>query len=161
MFKDYEDKTTTEADRALLKTATVVKPGSNKAVINGGIMNVYEANTAYGVQYLDGNVYVPAAMLNDALGYGTTKVIYESDRRFLKIDTEERMVYTTVDSTAAVSDGKDIYLSAPVKEIGGVIYVPVSMMGEAFGLEILNMGNAVAFGKNISPDAASRAAELI
>ena len=71
------------------------------------------------------------------------------------------MVYTTVDSTSAVSDGKDIYLSAPVKEIGGVIYVPVSMMGEAFGLEILNMGNAVAFGKNISPDAASRAAELI
>lgn len=161
VFKDYEDKTTTEADRALLKTATVVKPGSNKAVINGGIMNVYEANTAYGVQYLDGSVYVPAAMLNDALGYGTTKVIYESDRRFLKIDTEERMVYTTVDSISAVSDGKDIYLSAPVKEIGGVIYVPVSMMGEAFGLEILNMGNAVAFGKNISPDAASRAAELI
>lgn len=161
VFKDYEDKTTTEADRALLKTATVVKVGSNKAVINGGIMSVYEANTAYGVQYADGNVYVPAAMLSDALGYGTTKVIYEPDRRFLKIDTEERMVYTTVDSVSAVSDGRDIYLSAPVREIGGVIYVPVSMMSEAFGLETVNLDGAVAFGKNISTDAASRAAELI
>lgn len=162
VYTELEQKAVSEEDRALLKETTVVKAGSKKAVIRGGIMNVYEANTAYGVLDINGETYIPAACLSDALGYGTTRVIYEADREFLKIDTKEKMAYAVVGSLSTVSDGKDVYLSSPVISEGGVIYVPVSMMKEAFGLDVIKTENgAVAFGKNISAEAAQRAAELI
>lgn len=161
VFTELEQKAVSEEDRSLLAETTVIKAGARKAVIRGGIMNVYEANNAYGVQAVDGRLYIPAACLSDALGYGTTKVIYESDRSFLKIDTKEGMAYTTVGSNAAVFEGQDKYLSAPALIIGGVPYIPVSMMSELFSLEVVSCGDVTAFGKSINEDAVKRAAELI
>lgn len=161
VFTELEQKTVSEEDRKLLSETTVIKAGARKAVIRGGIMSTYEANSAYGVQTVDGELYFPAACLADALGYGTTKVIYESDRSFLKIDTKDGMAYTTVGSNAAVFEGQDRYLSAPALIIGGVPYVPVSMMEELFSLEVVSLDGVKAFGKSINTDAVKRAAELI
>lgn len=88
VFTELEQKAVSAEDRSLLSETTVIKPGARKAVIRGGVMSTYEANSAYGVQTVEGELYFPTACLSDALGYGTTKVIYESDRNFLKIDTK-------------------------------------------------------------------------
>lgn len=162
VFTDVDELTVGDKDRELLKTATVLKANSTKAVVHGGIVNAYEANTAYGVINIDGNLYFPASLLSDALGYGTTKVIYEADRAFLKIDTGDKLVYTTVGSLSAVVNGRDTALSSPTAELDGVAYVPVSMMEECFELDIVKLDdNTAAFGEDIGYYAAERAAELI
>ena len=162
VYSEIEQKTVTEADRELLKNTTVVKVGSNKAVIRGGVMNTFEANTAYGVREINGTAYVPYTMLKDAIGYGTTLLTYESGRSFFKIDAKQGMGYLTLNTKQATIDGAKIDISYPVVDIDGIAYVPVMLMFDMFGFDVRNLGNGIyAFGEEINTEAALRAAELI
>ncbi len=162
IYSEFEQKTVTDADRAALKNTTVVKVGSNKAVIRGGIMDAFEANTAYGVREIDGTAYVPYTMLKDAVGYGTTRTIYEGYRSFFKIDSKEGFFYTTLNTLTGVADGVDITLTKPVTDIDGIAYVPVTFLFDTLGYDVKNLGNGIyAFGTEIDEAAALRASELI
>ena len=162
VYSEIEQKAVTDSDREALKNTTVVKAGSSKAVVRGGIMDAFEANTAYGVREIDGTAYVPYTMLKDVVGYGTTRTIYESYRNFFKIDSKEGFCYTTVGTLTGVVDGVDITLTKPVLDIDGIAYVPVTFLFDTFGYDVRNLGNGIfAFGTDIDTDAALRAAELI
>lgn len=162
VYSVFEQKAVTDADRALLKNTTVVKPGSNKAVINGGIMNAFEANTAYGVREINSAAYVPYSMLKDVIGYGTTIVTYEKGRNFFKIDSANGMCYATVNSLEGTTDGKKITLNKPVVDIDGIAYVPLTFLSDMYGFDIVNLGNGCyAVGTKIDIDASLRASELL
>ncbi|MDP4133247.1 MAG: stalk domain-containing protein [Bacillota bacterium] len=148
--------------REALKGTTIVKTGTNKAIIKGAKMNVYESDTRYGVRELNGTAYIPAAMLKDAIRYGTTKITFESDRSFLKVDTEKGMAYTTIGTKAAVFEGKDVALTNPAALIDGVPYVPVSFMSDIFGYTVKNLGGGVyIFGDKVNEEAAKSAANML
>ncbi len=162
VFSEIEQKAVTEEDRVALKNTTVVKTGSSKAVIRGGIMDAFEANNAYGVREINGTAYVPHTMLKDAIGYGTTRTIYEGYRSFFKIDSKEGFFYTTLNTLTGVADGVDITLTNPVIDIDGIAYVPVTFLFDTLGYDVKNLGNGIyAFGTEIDEAAALRAAELI
>ena len=101
-------------------------------------------------------------MLKDAIGYGTTRTIYESYRSFFKIDCKEGFCYTTLNTLTGVADGVDITLSNPVIDIDGIAYVPVTFLFDTLCYEVKNLGNGIyAFGTEIDEAAALRASELI
>ena len=162
VYSEIPQKAVTKEDREALKNTTVVKIGSNKAVIRGGVMDAFEANTAYGVREIDNTAYVPYTMLKDAFGYGTTLLTYERERNFFKIDAKEGMAYTTVGTFEATIDGAKIKIKHPVVDVDGIAYVPVMLMFDLYGFDVRNLGNGIyAFGEEINVDAALRAAELI
>lgn len=151
----------TMADRRALSGCTVIKMGKNRAVIRGGIMPTFEADTRYGVRDFAGVPYMPGAMLKDAIGYGTTKITFEADRNFVKIDTALGMGYTTVGSNAAVFEGRDITITNPVTVVDGIPYIPVTLLSEMFGYTVTDLsGGAFAFGETIPAEAAKAASEL-
>ena len=83
------------------------------------------------------------------MGYGETKVTYDNVKNILIIKTHEltereitdyQWAYTTLGTLDARVDGALTSISAPVKAVNGIIYVPVSFLSECFGWDVQPLG---------------------
>ena len=119
-------------------------------IANGGKMYVHDKDIRVSTFEEGNTIYVPVTALEDIMGYGETKVTYDSAKNILIIKTHEltgreitdfQWAYTTLGTLEARVDGVVTTLSAPVKAIDGIIYVPVSLLSECFGWEVISVDN--------------------
>ena len=141
----------TKEQRTSLSGTTIVKGGSNRAAVNGAKMFTYEADLRYGARVLeDGVTYFPVNLLKESLTFGKSKIIFEADRNFVKMQNHDILVYTYVGGNYAYANGAYKTITTPVRNIDGIPYIPVTFMAEAFGMEVYAAGdNLYAFGYNV------------
>ncbi len=173
LYTETEQVSLSAEERAALKGTSVFKAGSGKMVVSGGKMNVYEADTRVIPFEENGTLYVPADTWEELLGFGLSKVKYDSEDNVLYIarhdldieleDTENRgaeitnyvWTYNVLGSAEVRVNGEAGYLSAPLTVKDGIVYVPLTYASEAFGWTYKNLGNGAYM---ISQDGASDAA---
>lgn len=173
LFTELQQVSLSASERAALKGTSVLKAGSGKMVVSGGKMNVYEADTRITPFEANGTLYVPADTWEELLGFGLSKVKYDSEDNILYIarhdldieleDTENRgaeitnyvWTYNVLGSAELRVNGELNYLSAPLTVKDGIIYVPLTYASEAFGWTYKSLGNGAYM---ISQDGASDAA---
>ena len=150
LYTEIPQTALTKEERAALSDATVLKGGSAKMIVDGGKMYVYEKDTRVTAFSENGTVYVPMNALEDIMGYGETKVTYDYTKNVVYIKTHEltgreitdyQWIYTYLGTNEARVDGKVQSLSNPVKAVNGIIYVPVSLLSECFGWEVISLGD--------------------
>lgn len=173
LFTELQQVSLSASERAALKGTSVLKAGSGKMVVSGGKMNVYEADTRITPFEANGTLYVPADTWEELLGFGLSKVKYDSEDNILYIarhdldieleDTENRgaeitnyvWTYNVLGSAELRVNGELNYLSAPLTVKDGIIYVPLTYASEAFGWTYKSLGNGAYM---ISQDGASDSA---
>ncbi len=144
---------TKEESRALSETS-VLKAGSAKMIANGAKMNVYEGDTRVTPFEMNGTLYIPEQAYNEVMGYGFSKTRYVSaDNNFftyhfelsedMKNIVNYKWTYSALDSLDVRIDGKAAKLSAPVKYVDGIFYIPVSLIAECYGYEVKNLGDGI------------------
>lgn len=150
-YTEKEIISMTKEQRAALSGTTIVKGGSNRAAVNGAKMFTYEADLRYGARVLeDGVTYFPVNLLKETLTFGKSRIIFEADRNFLKMQNHDILVYTYIGGDYAYANGAYKTITTPVRNIDGIPYIPVSFMAEAFGMELYNAGdNVYAFGASV------------
>lgn len=173
LYTEIEQVSLSEADREALKGTSVLKANNGKMVVSGGKMNVYEADTRVVPFEANGTLYVPADTWEELLGFGLSKVRYDSEDNILYLarhdldisldDPENRgaeitnyvWTYNVLGSAEVRVNGEASYLSAPLAVQNGIIYVPLTYASEAFGWTYRNLGNGAYM---ISQDGVSEAA---
>ena len=160
-------------ERALLSGTSVLKAGSGKMVVSGGRMNVYERDTNVTPFEANGTLYVPAETFEELLGYGMSKVRYDSEdniiylaRHDLSDDYKEITnyvwTYSVIGSNEVRTNGEAAALSAPVTVKNGIIFVPLTYLSEAFGFAYRSLGNgAYAVSEGALSDSGIAAAQAI
>ncbi len=171
LYTEIEQVSLDAETRAALNDTSVFKAGSNKMIVSGGKMNVYDADTRISTFAENGTLYVPELAVEEIMGYGETKTeYYESDnaqyvsnynRSGIEI-VDHISSYTIVGSMEARMNGRLVTLSNPVKVVNGLRYIPLSYLTEVFGWETYVSGDvfAVSVGE-INVDAVTKAAEII
>ena len=158
--------------RKALYDTSVFKAGSNKMVVSGGKMNVYDADTRITSFEENGTLYVPELAVEDIMGYGETKTEYYAEDNAQYVSNYNRegieivdhiSSYTIVGSLEARQNGRLVALSNPVKVVNGLRYIPVSYLSEVFGWSVKNYGNGIyaVSGETINDSAVTKAAEII
>ena len=159
VYTEISETTLTKGERKALSDTTVVKAYSGKIIIKGAKMPVYEKDTRVKTFAENGTVYVPMGAIEEAMGYGRSKVFYNADLNavyFYTYDliddkiTNNEWAYSYLDSDKAYYNGHlEMSLENPIKAIDGVIYIPVSFLSDCFGWDIKAIGeNAFAISKN-------------
>ena len=121
-------------------------------IANGGKMYVHEADIRVAPFEENGTVYVPESAFNEIMEYGRSKTEYNSyynmffTHHFDMNDeltevTDYTWTYSLLDSNEVRINGELSTLSAPVKAVDGIIYVPVSLLSECFGWEVISVDN--------------------
>lgn len=141
-------------ERDMLFDTTIFKAGSEKMIVSGAKMDVYEK--AKGVTPIEINktLYIPEDAFNEAMGYGRTKTSYNAFYNVLRtyhFEMNEELTevtnymwtYCTLDTLVAKVDGEMKTLSNPVREIDGIIYIPLSFIEECYGYEVMSFGDGV------------------
>ena len=106
---------------------------------------------------------MPGDSLLEILGYGRSKVEYDSSYNSyfiyyyemndaLNEVTTNRFLMSVLDTESVYVDGKTLSLSAPVTSKDGIIYVPLSLLSEAFGFTVTNIGNGIYTVSENTPD---------
>ncbi len=153
-YTEKELVSMTSEERAALSGTTIVKGGSNRAAVSGAKMFTYEPDLRYGARVMeDGVTYFPVYLLKDALTYGKSRIEFEPDRNFVKMQNHDILVYTYVGGDYAYANGAYKTITTPVRNIDGIPYIPVTFMAEAFGMELYDAGdNLYAFGYNVDKE---------
>ncbi len=139
-----------DAERAALNGVTVVMDGSDKTYVNGKKMNIYEPDTRVTAKMINGVMYIPSYILEEALNYRTT---YDYERAMYKLDTGKDYFYSDLGSNAIKKNGKDMMITNPVTFMDGTTYIALTTLNEVFGIEIYTSGNKAAFGNGINKSA--------
>ncbi|MDP4133039.1 MAG: stalk domain-containing protein [Bacillota bacterium] len=152
LYTEIEQTTLTSEQKALLKDTAIMKANSGKMIVEGGKMNVYEQDTRI-TPVMDNNVlYFPASCLDEIMGYGETKTVYDSNKNMLFVKNFElidmkisnyKWIYTSLGSNEIRIDGELGHLSNPVKVINGMVYVPATLLSEGFGWTVTSIGSGV------------------
>ena len=173
LFTEIAGAALSESEKTALDGAAIVKAGSGEMIAAGGIMKLYEPDTRVTAFSENGTVYVPARALGDIMGYGETKTEWadvEADVLVIKNHdmndrtiTNNNWMWTKANSCEARVNGYLKALSNPVKVVGGIPYVPVSLLSECFGFNVADIGGgAFAVSRNrIDNNAATAAAAYI
>lgn len=154
LYTEVAQKALTANERAALKNTTIVKAGSNKMIIDGGKVGVYEKDTRVTAFEMNGTVYVPYMTYEDILGYGYAKVEYDAEQDILHMSrhdlsedlsaiTNKEWTYTFVGSLEVRKNGRVGTLSAPVIAANGILYVPLTYVAETFGWQYQNLGGGI------------------
>ena len=164
LYTEIQQTALTSDERKALSKTTIVKTGSNKMIIDGGKVGVFEADTRITPFEANGTVYVPFMTYEDILGYGYAKVEYDSEdnilymaRHDLSEDKREitnyQWTYNEIGTLAARINGREVSLSKPVMVVDGLIYVPLTYVSDTFGWNIKSFGNGVyALSRNAIDD---------
>lgn len=152
LFTEVEQTALTAEERAALAGTTVIRAGSNRMVVSGGKMYVYEPDTRITPFEANGTLYIPEYAFSEIMGYGRTKTRYEAAfDMFLTYRYEMNDALTEVTdytwtngvigSNEISVNGETMYLSAPVTVKDGIIYIPASMLSECYGVTVRSLGN--------------------
>ncbi len=151
---EIEQTALTAGERASLMDTAIIKAGAENMIVAGGKMPVNERDRSIRAFEEAGTLYVPEDAFNEIMGYGRTKTEYSPDYNVLRTYHYEMndelteavnymWTYTTLGTYEAKADGALKVLSAPVKSVNGVIYIPLSFIEECYGYEVENFGNGV------------------
>ncbi|MBQ2942945.1 MAG: hypothetical protein IJD97_12000 [Clostridia bacterium] len=167
LYTEVEEVSLDKATRSALADTSVFKAGSAKMNVSGGEMYVNEADTRIKTFSENDVLYVPLFAAEEILGYGETKVEYYSDinRIFVKnfnlgLSDEPMPDYRGNKSIRAIIkdyiwssneigetevrvNGRAKYLSATVKMVDGIIYLPITYFSDVFGWKTENLGNGI------------------
>lgn len=152
LYTQKEQTALSESDKNALMGSAVMKAGSNRMVVSGGKMYVYEPDTRITPFEDAGTLYVPEETVNEIMGYGRTKTRYESAFNMLltyHYDMNDELTevenytwtYGTLGSNEVRVNGKVKYLSAAPVEKDGIIYIPLSMLAECYGRTVKSLGD--------------------
>ncbi len=157
--------------RKALNDTSVFKAGTNKMVVSGGKMNVYDADTRITTFTENGTLYVPELAVEEIMGYGETKTEYYAEDNAQYVSNYNRSgieivdhiwSYTIVGSMEARKNGAVVALSNPVKVVDGLRYIPLSYISEVFGWKVYVNGDTFAIsGGEINEEAVLKAAEIL
>ena len=155
VYTEKEEKVLTGAERSRLYGTAVFKAGSDKMIISGGIMDVYEADNRITAFSQDGTLYIPATVFEEFM-YGESKVRYDRgdntlhlscfDLEDLKIK-DEVWTYLTLGGIEARVNGHLRQISHTAVALNGVIYIPVSIFSECFGFDVYSNGDVYAVSR--------------
>ncbi|MDP4133041.1 MAG: hypothetical protein Q8882_03415 [Bacillota bacterium] len=158
VYTEVQQKVLSKEQKAALKDTTIIGADKNRMVVSGGKMYVYEKDTRVTPKLIDGVLYFPVSVLEEALGYGETKYEYYSKDNMLFVRnhdlkdsqiTDYKWAYTTIGSYEVRINGKLSKLENPVKIVDGLIYVPITYAKDCFEYSIYDVGNGqFAFAKN-------------
>ncbi len=165
LYTEIPQTALTDAERSALKGTSIIKAGAAKMIVSGGKMPVYEADTRITAFESNGTLYVPFKTYEEILGYGLSKVEYDSEQNIVHLSrhdlsedykeiTNMEWTYNVIGSTEARNNGVVKTLTAPVTVANGMIYVPVSYLADVFGWNVKNFGNGLyAVSKTAIDDA--------
>ena len=141
-----------DAERNKLCDTTILKAGSQKMIVDGAKMNVYDADIRVSAYETNGTLYVPMTAMEEFMGYGETKITYDYLLNMLYIKTHEltnreitdfQWINTVLGTNVAFVDGKETVISNAVTVNNGIIYIPVSILSECFGWSVNSIGDGV------------------
>ena len=151
LYTEIAQTSATTADRDALYGTTIFKKGSNRMMVSGGKMYVYQPDTRITTVSENGTLYVPVNAMEDVLGYGESKFWYDNYENILHLENHDLdendeisdyiWTYTVLGTNEARVNGRVTALSNPVKVINGVIMVPVTYLSECFGVDIYDSGD--------------------
>lgn len=154
LYTEIAQVALTPSESAALSETSVLKAGSSKMIANGAKMYVYEDDIRVTPFEENGTLYIPEQAYNEVMGYGFSKTRYVSaDNNFFTYHFELNdelteiinytWTYSALDSLDARVNGRVTKLSAPVKYVNGIFYIPVSLIAECYGYEVKALGNGV------------------
>ncbi len=156
LYTEIEQTALTDTQRnEMYQTSTsVIKAGSPKMIANGGKMYVYEGDIRVAPFEENGTLYVPEQAYNEIMEYGRSKTEYNSFYNLffthhydmndeLTEVTDYTWTYSALDSTEVRVNGELSALSAPVKYVNGIFYIPVSLIAECYGWEVKSLGDGI------------------
>ena len=134
----------TDAERSALNGITLVKPGSTKMLVNGGKSDLAENNPLAYCTEINGEAYIPFKALEKILGFGITKVKYDSFYNILFVYTsdsdgieigEYKWAGAVLNTNEVRVNGVLKALKNPVIAYENTVYVPLSFLNDTFGIE--------------------------
>ncbi len=154
VFTVIPETSLTKSEREALCDTTIFKAGSEKMIVEGAKMDVYEKAKGVVPFEMGGTLYIPEDTFNEAMGFGRTKTDYNSFYNVfrtyhyemtedLSAVTNYKWTYSAIGTLTAKVDGEMRYLSNPIKAINGIIYIPLSFISECYGYEVKSLGNGV------------------
>ena len=172
LYTEIEQKTQNADFRTKLNGVSVFKAGSAKMNVEGSEMYVYEPDIRVTAIERNGTLYVPEIALNEIMGYGRTKTIWEYERGLLKIRnyrlvndeiTDNKFAYMYLDSLDARVDGRETKLTNPIIAENGVVYVPLTLLSDCLGYKVNYDGSFYTVSESdfIDKTAATEAANLM
>ncbi len=152
LYTEIPQRALTDAEKTLAKGSAIYKAGSVKMIVDGGIVNVYEPDTAVAPFEMYNTLYIPAEAVEEYLGYGRGRVDYDKTYNLFYMYTYEmneeltdiskrNWYYTNVGTLEGRANGAYKTLTAPVVADGGKIYVPISIFADLMGKEVKALGN--------------------
>ena len=151
---EKEEKALSTDEKKALAGTSVLKAGCEKMVVSGSEMSVYEADRRVTPFEANGTLYVPAEAFCEIMGYGRSKWEYNPDRDIfytywfelsddLSEVTDYLWTYSAMGSAEARVNGVLTTLKAPVTAVDSVIYFPVSMLYDCYGLNVTKLSDDV------------------
>ncbi len=144
LYTEIEQTALSESERNLLYGVGVFKANSNRMVISGGKMNVYEPDTRVTSFEMNGTLYVPSDAVMELM-YGESKFEYDANDNTVRIQSfdlkgrelaDRLLTYTTLGSYEVKVNGKTVTLSAPIVANDGIFYIPLTYLSECMGFEL-------------------------
>ena len=114
---------------------------------------VYEPATRITPILMDGTLYVPEDTLHEIIGYGKSKSWYDAPTNTFRLMKYEltpyetsvgvtkheisyTWLYTEINSGTMYIEGNARNIANPVKVINGIIFVPLTLLEEAYGYKV-------------------------
>lgn len=169
LYTETEETTLSSDVRKALSDTAVVAAGAGEMVVAGARMKVYEPDTRITATAANGTVYLPMGTFEEILGFGRTKVVYDTADNVVFIKTYELIndaiendvfVYVTPGEGICHVNGRLTVLSAPVSAEDGRIYLPVTLLSEGFGRIITPLSDGAYAISKTAPDTAGVTAAL-
>ena len=139
------------AEKAAFDDGAMIGAGKGKMIADGGKMRVYEPDTRFVPVMENGVLYYPAEALEDILGNGETKMVYDAEDKILHISTHKLnenseicdyyWIYSEVDSIDGRINGYYKALTNPVKLINGIPYVPHTYLADCLNWQVYDAGD--------------------
>ena len=154
LYTEKADVTTTAAERAALKDASVLVAGKTKMLVNGKIETVNEKDSSKYAFEMNGTLYIPSRAFEEIIGYGKSKIEYDSLSNmfyFYTFDYNEDKTavetvywyYSVVGSYEARANGRLKAISAPIVYAENDFYIPASIFAEVMDRNVTSLGNGV------------------
>lgn len=159
VYTEVPETSISETTRDNLLGTSILKAGSGKMIVSGAKRYVYEKDITVTPFEMNGTLYIPEDAYNEIMGYGRSKTEYDANyNKFftyhfdLNDDMTEIVNYkwtcSVLDSTEVKVNGVFSTLSAPVKYVNGIFYIPASLISECYGYEVKVIDDGVyAIGK--------------
>lgn len=156
LYTENEQTTLSSEERALLTETSVLCAGSQKMIVNGAKMNVYDKDIRVTCLEVNGTIYIPMSAVEEILGNGKAKVYYDYQRNriYLKqqrltndLEIDAHWAINTLGSLEMKVDGKLSYTDNAAISQNGMVYIPATMIETAFGYTVRSLGgSAYAIG---------------